>query len=151
MFACSPWSSLSLGWPLYAGQATSLSSCFILFTMNQPWQTISPWSPHPHLKHLHRAHLLLAHIQRALCTCLFPGSLTVLNINVGIISEAPKELWNAGPAVIGGICVFPSGKTIVKINLVLSREPPLCLKAYDFIQAGETTCTCALIESKLFG
>lgn len=95
---------------------------------------------------------LLAHIQRASRTCVFPRSLTVLNINVGIISEAPKELRNAGPAVIGEICVFPSGKTIVKINLVLSRETALCLKAYAFIQAGETACIiCIPTESELFG
>lgn len=48
-------------------------------------------------------------------------------------------------------CVFPSGKTIVKIYLAPSRETARCLKAYDFIQAGETACSCVPIESELFG
>lgn len=66
---------------------------------------------------------------------MLPRSPAALNINVGIISEAPAELRNADPAVVGEVCVFPSGGTIVKINLLSSWETALCLKA--FIRAEE--------------
>lgn len=137
----------SLCWSGYLGVLP-----FALFTMNRPRRThLSTVPSHLGSRLLSSADILLAGIQRASCTCVFSRSLTVLNINVGIISEAPKELRNAGPAVIGEICVFPSGKTIVKINLVSSRETALCLKAYAFIQAGETAWICVPIESELFG
>lgn len=99
---------------------------------------VSPWSPHTSIRDfLNKARILLAHIQRASCTCVLPRSLTALNINVSIISEAPAELRNADPAVVREVCVFPSGRTIVKINLLSSWETALCLKA--FIQAEEDT------------
>lgn len=152
MFACSPWSSLSICWPLFAGQATLGVRLQLCIIHNRPTMAdhLSMVPSHLHSRLLNRAHILLAHRRRASCTCVFPRSLTVLNINVGIISEASRELRNADPAVIGEICVFPSGKTIVKINLVLSRETALCLKAYSLIQAEETVCICIPIESELF-
>lgn len=44
----SPWSSLSIRWPLYAGQASSVSSCFALFTMSQPGHRLSMIPSHIH-------------------------------------------------------------------------------------------------------
>lgn len=97
MFARSPWSSI---WPLYAGV---LLLC-IIHNETAMADHLSMVPSRLHWRLLNRAHILLAHIQRASCTCVFPRSLAVLNINVGIISEAPKELRNAGPAVNGEMC-----------------------------------------------
>lgn len=74
----------------------------------------SPSLHGPFTPPFHRAHILLAHIQRAQCTCVFPRSLTVLNINVGIISEAPKELRNAALQSLVRCVFFPVARRLSK-------------------------------------